>query len=80
MNAVCPGPIDTPVFDRMGLPDDVLKKRKGAIAEKNPCKRFGTPTEVAKVVLFLASEDSMYVVGSELVVDGGMSIVRPIGG
>jgi NAD(P)-dependent dehydrogenase (short-subunit alcohol dehydrogenase family) len=79
VNAVCPGPIDTPMFDRMGLPDEVLKARKGAIADKNPRKRFGTASEVANVVLFLASEDSSYMVGEELVVDGGMSILRPIG-
>ena len=79
VNAVCPGPIDTPMFDRMGLPQEVLNARKAAIAEKNPCKRFGSPREVAQVVLFLASDDSAYMVGEELVVDGGMSILRPIG-
>lgn len=79
VNCICPGPIDTPMFDRMGLPEAVLKQRKATIQEKSPSKRFGTPDEVAKVVLFLACDDSSYVVGEEIVVDGGMSIMRPVG-
>ena len=79
VNCICPGPIDTPMFDRMGLAEAVLKQRKATIQEKSPSKRFGSPDEVAKVVLFLACDDSSYVVGEEIVVDGGMSIMRPVG-
>ena len=79
VNAICPGPIDTPMFDRMGLTEAALKQRKATIQEKSPSKRFGSPAEVAKVVLFLACDDSSYVVGEEIVVDGGMSIMRPVG-
>ncbi|MFD2272099.1 SDR family oxidoreductase [Undibacterium arcticum] len=48
---------------------------KGEIEHKSPIKRFGTPEEIAKVVLFLASDDSSYLVGEEIVVDGGMSLL-----
>lgn len=79
VNSICPGPIDTPMLGRMGLTEDMLKIRKTRIQETSPCKRFGYPAEVAKVALFLASEDSTYVVGEEIVVDGGISLLRPIG-
>lgn len=45
------------------------------IARKSPSGRFGSPEEVAKVALFLASDDSAYLVGEEIVVDGGMSLL-----
>jgi len=79
VNAISPGPIDTPMFNRVGMPEDILQQRKMMIREKSPSKRFGTSAEVAKLALFLASEDSSYIVGAEVVVDGGMSIQRPIG-
>jgi NAD(P)-dependent dehydrogenase (short-subunit alcohol dehydrogenase family) len=75
VNAICPGPIATPMFDRFGLPPEVVQAVKGEIEGKSPSKRFGTPEEVAKVALFLASEDSSYLVGEEIVVDGGMSLL-----
>lgn len=75
INALCPGPIATPIFDRFGLPADVLRARRQDIESKSPIKRFGTPDEAAKAALFLASDDSSYMVGEEIVVDGGMSLV-----
>lgn len=75
INAISPGPIATPIFDRFGLPPDAVRARKGEIEEKSPIKRFGSPDEIAKVALFLASDDSSYVVGEEIVVDGGMSLL-----
>lgn len=79
VNAISPGPIDTPMFERMGLTEAALKLRKATLREKSPSRRFGTPDEAAKVALFLAGEDSSYIVGAEIVVDGGMSIQRPVG-
>jgi len=73
MNAISPGPIATPIYDRFGLPAETAQAIKAGIAQKSPIKRFGTPEEVAKVALFLASDDAAYVVGEEIVVDGGMS-------
>lgn len=75
VNAISPGPIMTPIFDRFGLPGEVVTAIKGEIERKSPIKRFGSPDEVAKVALFLASDDSAYVVGEEIVVDGGMSLL-----
>jgi len=75
VNAISPGPIATPMFDRFGIPSDAVHAIKGEIERKSPIKRFGTPEEVAKVALFLASDDSAYLVGEEIVVDGGMSLL-----
>ncbi|PFH12001.1 NAD(P)-dependent dehydrogenase (short-subunit alcohol dehydrogenase family) [Collimonas sp. PA-H2] len=75
INAISPGPIATPIFDRFGLPPDVADGIKAEIAQKSPSKRFGHPSEVAKVALFLASDDAAYVLGEEIVVDGGMSLL-----
>ena len=75
VNAVCPGPIDTGGFRRLEIPADALQAIKGEIEGRSPSGRFGTPEEVANVVLFLASDESAYVVGEEIVVDGGISRV-----
>lgn len=75
INAINPGPIDTGGFQRLPLPQDVHQSIKSDIEDRSPIKRFGTPEEVAKVALFLASDDSTYVVGEEIVVDGGISLV-----
>lgn len=75
INAISPGPITTPMYERFGLPDEVQQAIKAEITHKSPIKRFGAPEEVAKVALFLASEDSSYIVGDEIVVDGGMSLL-----
>ena len=73
VNALSPGPIETPIFGRMGLPQEAIDGFAEQIGEMTPIKRFGQPEEMAKAALFLASTDSSYVVGSELVADGGMS-------
>lgn len=75
VNAVSPGPIATPMWGKFGLPTEAEQAIKQQVAEKSPAKRFGESHEVAKVVLFLASQDASYVVGQEIVVDGGMSLL-----
>lgn len=75
LNAVSPGPIATPMFDRFGLPAEASQAIKAQIQAKSPISRFGTPDELAKVMLFLAGDDSSYIVGEEIVVDGGMSLL-----
>lgn len=72
VNAVSPGAIATPLWGKIGLPDDILKAAGEAITAQIPVKRFGQATEIAKAVLFLASEDSSYIVGNEIAVDGGL--------
>ena len=59
----------------MNLPPEVLRAIQAEIAGRAPRKRFGTPEEVAQLALFLASDESSYVVGEEIVVDGGLSLV-----
>ncbi len=71
VNAVSPGPVDTPIIDK-AAPKDVADLVKRQLREANPMKRFGTAEEVAKAVLFLAFE-ATYTTGAELAVDGGAS-------
>ncbi len=72
VNVVSPGPITTPILDRMGLPEEQVRQLKEQITQQVPLKRFGHPDEIAAAVLYLSSGESAYVVGTELVVDGGM--------
>jgi NAD(P)-dependent dehydrogenase (short-subunit alcohol dehydrogenase family) len=72
VNVVSPGPITTPILDRMGLPEKETRQLKEHITEQVPLKRFGRPEEVASAVLYLAAPESAFVVGTELVIDGGM--------
>jgi NAD(P)-dependent dehydrogenase (short-subunit alcohol dehydrogenase family) len=72
VNAVSPGAIGTPLWGKIGLPDEVLKAAGEAITHQIPLKRWGKPEEIAKAILFLATEDSSYFVGNELAVDGGL--------
>ena len=72
VNVVSPGPITTPILDRMGLPEEQVRQIKEQITQQVPLKRFGHPDEIAAAVLYLSSGESAYVVGTELVVDGGM--------
>jgi NAD(P)-dependent dehydrogenase (short-subunit alcohol dehydrogenase family) len=75
VNAVAPGPIQTPIFERTGLPKEAIEEFAKEIVAKVPLKRFGRPEEIAGAVAFLASEDASYITGVELNVDGGMGQV-----
>jgi NAD(P)-dependent dehydrogenase (short-subunit alcohol dehydrogenase family) len=75
VNAVSPGSIDTPGARDLLASSEVGEKRKKMIAESVPLGRFGTPDETAKAVVFLASDDSSYITGIELFVDGGFAQV-----
>ena len=71
VNAVAPGPIETPIFERTGLSKEQMEGFSTQILAENPMKRFGKPEEVAAAVAFLASSDASYITGVELGVDGG---------
>jgi NAD(P)-dependent dehydrogenase (short-subunit alcohol dehydrogenase family) len=73
VNAVSPGPIETPIFGRMGMSADATRETKAGIAAQVPLGRMGTAEEAAAAVLWLASDESSYVVGAELFVDGGLA-------
>jgi NAD(P)-dependent dehydrogenase (short-subunit alcohol dehydrogenase family) len=75
VNVVSPGPIETPIFGKLGLPESAVKDFADQVSTKVPLARFGQPSEVAKAVLFLASDDSSYVLGENLLVDGGMATI-----
>ena len=71
VNALCPGAIETPLWGKLGLPEETLEAAGVAITAQIPLQRWGRATEVAQAALFLASSDSSYLNGSELCVDGG---------
>ena len=73
VNVVSPGPVETPILGRMGMPPEVLAETTKSLEAQVPMKRFGRAEEIAKTVLFLASEDSSFLLGTEIVADGGMS-------
>ncbi len=73
VNAVSPGNILTPLYDRLGMPPAMLEAAKAAENERVPMQRFGRADEVARAVVFLLAPDSSYMVGETLVVDGGRS-------
>lgn len=73
VNVVSPGPVTTPLYGRLGMEAAQLDQMAQSIQDQIPLKRFGTPDELASAVLYLSSPDSAFIVGTELIVDGGMS-------
>ena len=75
VNTLSPGPIDTPIFDTLGLPPEQTEAAKQQFVADVPLGRIGRPEEMAKAILFLASSDSSYTTGTDLVADGGLTQV-----
>jgi len=75
VNAVSPGTIDTPGLNGLLASSEVGAERRKLISNAVPLGRFGTPEEIAKAVVFLASDDASYITGTELFVDGGFAQV-----
>ena len=73
VNAISPGPIDTPIFDSIAQTEKEINQIKANLVAAVPIGRMGSPDEIAKAVSFLASDDSSYITGIELCVDGGMA-------
>jgi NAD(P)-dependent dehydrogenase (short-subunit alcohol dehydrogenase family) len=74
VNVLSPGPIDTPIIKKTGLPADQLKAFEETIVAKSLLKRLGTSDEVARAARFLLSEDSSNITGTELIIDGGVRL------
>lgn len=74
VNAVSPGPVQTPLYGKLGLGAEDLQKAAAGILAQVPAGRFGEPSEIAKAVVFLASDEAAFTVGSELIIDGGMGL------
>jgi len=72
VNALSPGTIETPVFGKMGLPEEVIAQAKKQFEELIPVKRIGQPKDMGRVAVFLASDDSSFILGEEIVADGGV--------
>lgn len=75
VNAISPGAIETPIYGKLGLPEDQVQQMGAAMVAQVPMERFGQASEIANVALFLASNDSSYINGIELPVDGGIAQV-----
>lgn len=75
VNVLTPGPVMTAAYSRTGLSEQAIREFQVAQAEQIPLGRIGQPSELASAALFLASPDSSFVAGAELVADGGMTQV-----
>ncbi|MGH1377023.1 MAG: glucose 1-dehydrogenase [Alphaproteobacteria bacterium] len=75
VNAISPGPIETPIYGKFGLPPEDLEAMGEAITQQVPLSRFGTADEIANAALFLGSSESSYINGIDLSVDGGLAQV-----
>lgn len=73
VNVVSPGPIETPIFGKAGLPKEEIEKMAKGLTAQVPLARLGQSEEIAQAVTYLASDDSSFVTGTELVIDGGMT-------
>jgi len=75
VNSISPGPIDTEIFGRLGLPEDQQAQAKEGFVNQVPLARMGRPEEIAQAVSYLGSDNASYVTGVDLAVDGGMTQV-----
>lgn len=73
--SVAPGPINTPIYSKMGMPEEAIQEMGTGFASQVPLGRFGSDDEIANSVLFLVSDDASFINGVELAVDGGLSQV-----
>ncbi len=75
VNSLSPGPVTTTILGKMGVTKEEEEGFRDIIRSTIPLQRFGTPEEIAAAALFLASDDSSFIVGTEIVADGGTSQV-----
>jgi len=74
VNAVSPGPVETPLYGKLGLQKEEVEGFGAVLGEKILLKRFAQSSEIAKTVSFLASDDSSFITGTEIVIDGGLTV------
>jgi NAD(P)-dependent dehydrogenase (short-subunit alcohol dehydrogenase family) len=74
VNAVSPGPVETPLYGKLGLQKEEVDGFGTILGEKILLKRFAQSSEIAKTVAFLASDDSSFITGTEIVIDGGLTV------
>jgi len=73
VNSIAPGPIETPIYSKMGMNEQQIQEMGSGFSQMVPLKRFGSSEEISNAVLFLASEEASYINGVEIEVDGGLS-------
>ncbi len=73
VNVVSPGPVETPLYGKLGMDQATLEATAAQIQSQVPLGRFGKPAEIASTVLHLSAPESAFIVGTEIVTDGGMS-------
>lgn len=71
VNMVSPGPTETPIINRSGVPAEAVPGLREVMTQAVPMKRMGRPEEIARPVLFLASDEASFITGIDLYVDGG---------
>lgn len=71
VNSISPGPIETPIFGKLGLPSETVGQMAEQIKSGVPAGRFGQADEIARLAVFLASDESSYIVGEDFLIDGG---------
>lgn len=74
VNAVSPGPVATPLYGKLGLSEAEVNGFGNVLGERILLKRFAQPEEIANVVRFLASDDASFITGTEITVDGGLTV------
>ena len=77
VNCICPGVIETPLAVGRGFTDEAIDRFRGEMADQQPLNRVGDPDDIAYCALWLASDESTFVTGQALVVDGGVTSGRP---
>lgn len=75
VNAVCPGPVETPLSMGSGLDDEGREKKIELYSKHMPVGRMGKPEEIANAMLYLASKETEFITGTALVIDGGRTLV-----
>ena len=74
VNSVNPGPVNTPIYGKLGMPEETVNEFATAMQDRIPLKRFGKPEDIANIVAFLASDEASFITGAEYNIDGGINL------